>query len=111
MVTLIQIIIVLFALFAWSRAFLRFREGKLTRNELIFWSIGWLLVIIIVLLPGTTNILARTFGVGRGADVVVYISIIVLFYLIFKLYVKLDSLEKDITKIVREIALERKKKK
>ena len=109
--TPIQIIIALFALFAWSRAILRFREGKLTRNEILFWSVGWVAVIVVALLPQTTNVLARTFGVGRGADVIVYISIVVLFYLVFKMYVKLDTISKEITKAVREIALERKKKK
>lgn len=110
MVQLIQIVIVLFALFAWSRAILRFKDAKLTRNELIFWSVAWIAAIVVTLLPQTTETLATLFGVGRGADVIVYLSIVVLFYLVFRIYVKADSTEKAITKLVREVAIERKKK-
>lgn len=34
-----------------------------------------------------------------------YISIVVLFYLIYRLYAKINNLERQITHIVREIAI------
>jgi hypothetical protein len=49
--------------------------------------------------------------VGRGVDLVIYISVLILFYLIFRTLVRLDKIEKDITKIVREVALKDQDKK
>ena len=110
MISILQIIVVLFALFALSRAFLRFKDGKITKKELALWTIVWIAAIIVILIPGTTSLVANMLGVTRGADVVVYVSIIVLFYLVFRIYVKLESIEQEITKVVREVAIKRKKK-
>jgi hypothetical protein len=52
----------------------------------------------------------KLFGVGRGIDVLVYLSIIFLFYYIFRQSEKINKLEKQITKLVREIAKENAKK-
>ncbi len=108
---IIQIVIIIFALFALSRAFLRFKDNKLTKNEFIFWVILWVAVIIVSLIPTITGPISNVFGIGRGMDLIIYISIIILFYLIFRLYVKLESIEKEITMVVRRIALNKKSKK
>lgn len=110
MINILQIIVVLFALFALSRAILRFKDGKITKKELVLWTIVWLAAIVIILMPFTTTFVANILGVARGADVIVYLSIILLFYLVFRIYVKLESLEQDITKVVREVAIKKKKK-
>jgi len=113
MITLLQIVVVVFAIFAISRAFLRFKDGKVSGKELAFWIVLWGAAIIVVVLPGTSFFFAGIFGIQRGADFVVYMSIVIIFYLLFKLYVKIDSVEKEITKLVREISISqagRKKK-
>ncbi|MBW2969191.1 DUF2304 domain-containing protein, partial [Candidatus Woesearchaeota archaeon] len=43
-------------------------------------------------------------------DFVVYLSIILLFYMIFRIYVRFESFEQDITKLTREITLKGAKK-
>lgn len=108
--TLLQVVVVIFALFALSRAFLRFRDGKITKKELALWLVVWIAAIVVILLPWTTTFLANVLGITRGADFVVYLSIVVLFYLMFRIYVKLESVEQEITKVVREVAIKKKKK-
>jgi len=108
---IIQILIAIFALFALSRAVLRFKDNKLTINELVFWILVWIGVIIVSFLPSITGLLSSFLGIGRGIDVMVYVSIIVLFYLIFRLYVKLEGIEKEITLVVRKLVLNPKEKK
>lgn len=111
MIEPIQIVIIVFALFAWSRAYLRFKDEKITSKEFIFWSLVWIVGIIIVMLPNTTFYLASLFGIKRGVDLIIYVSIVLLFYLVFRLYVKIETIEQDITKVVREIAISKGKKK
>lgn len=111
MIEPIQVIIIIFALFALSRTILRFKDEQITTLEFIFWSLVWIIGSIIVLNPNSTFYLANLFGIQRGVDVIVYISIVILFYLIFRIYVKIEKLEQDLTKIVRELAIGKDKKK
>ena len=103
--SLTQIFLAFFLLFALSRVFLRLRSSELSIIGFIFWSGIFGLAAIVVLFPGLTSGLARALGIGRGSDVVLYISIILLFYLVFRLYIYIEDLRHDITKIVKKIAL------
>jgi small membrane protein len=99
---IIQIVIIIFALFAWSRSMLRWKDKSLNLKELSFWSLVWLLVIVVAVLPQSVGFL-RLFG-ASAFNVLVMLSILMLFYLIFRVYVKIDKLEQEITVLVREIA-------
>lgn len=105
----VQIILLFFILFALSRAYLRFKEGKLKLGEFLFWLGLWLLAIFSIFNPAFTNYLAKLLGIGRGADVLIYISIALLFYLIFRINVMLENLREEISRVVREIALKEKR--
>jgi hypothetical protein len=56
--------------------------------------------------PDLTSRVAQAVGVGRGADVVVYLAVILLFYVIFRIYLRLDRMERDITVLVRRLAVD-----
>jgi len=57
----LQIVGAFFILFAWSRVFLRFRDDTVSLWGLVFWSLLWILVAVVLLLPQTTDIVANTF--------------------------------------------------
>src|SRR3972149_1377234 len=105
MFTTIQIILLAIIIFAISRVYLRFREGVLSRQATFFWLFIWISGLIGVSLPQTTTRIAELFGVGRGVDIIVYISLALLFYLVFRIYVMIEDLRHQITYLVREIAL------
>lgn len=109
MITIIQILIILFAIFAWSRAFLRLKDKTIKINEFIFWSIIWASLIIFSASPVLLSTLSTFVGIQRATDFAVYTSIIILFYLIYRIYAKIEKQEQDITRIVRNISLKRKK--
>lgn len=106
----IQLIIIIFVLFALSRVFIRYSKSEITSREVWMWSIFWFLVIAATLWPKSTDIVAQWVGVGRGADLLVYLSIIVLFFIVFKILVKVEKIDHDVTKIVRKWAMEEKEK-
>ena len=105
---IIKIIIILFILFVLWRTAVRFKKGDITSRELTIWVVFWVLVTIAALVPQKTDIVAQWLGVERGADLLVYISIIVLFFVVFKIIVKLEKIDRDITKVVRNTALKNK---
>jgi len=102
---LIKILFTLFALFAWSRAVIRFQSKDLNIKELIFWSLAWLVMIILVFIPGKTDFLARLLGMERGKDAMFFLGIVALFYATYRLYVKSNEQDKEITQLVRALAL------
>ncbi len=102
---LLQIIGVVFALFALSRVFLRYKDKSIKTIEFLFWNIIWLGVIALALFPGLFTALSRVIGIGRGVDILLYFGMIILFYLIFRAYIKIEGQQKEITLLVREFAL------
>jgi hypothetical protein len=103
---LIQILIIAFAVFALLRAFVKFRARELSISWFIFWLVFWVGLGIVVWLPQTTEIVAQWVGVGRGVDAAIYFSIVLLFYLVFRIFLKLQSIESNITKLTREEAIQ-----
>lgn len=101
----LQFILILFLLFALSRVFLRFRSGQIKPTEFLFWSVLFAISIIIVFFPNETTKIASFFGIGRGADFVIYAAIASLFYLLFRAYVMMEDIRHEITELVRALAL------
>jgi len=105
-ISFITILMIAFALFAFSRAVLRIRHGDITKTEFAFWSLLWSLVIVVALIPSFASRIAEIFGIGRGVDAMIYVSILVLFYLVFRVYVKLEHIEHEITLLTRNVSYE-----
>jgi len=103
---IIKVVIIAFILFVLWRTFLRFKNEDITGREFLIWLVFWLLVGVTTLVPQKTDVVAQWLGVERGADLLVYISIIVLFFVVFRIIVKLEKMERDITKVVRKTALD-----
>jgi hypothetical protein len=95
-------------LFVIGQLLFKLAKDKTAIFKFIFWGIFWGLALVFIWLPtGTLDSIGKFFGVGRGIDLLVYLSIIVLFYSVFRLNNRIDKLEKEITKLVRELAKRR----
>jgi hypothetical protein len=102
--TLIQYILAIIVIFIFWQTVKKFRERSISLREFLFWVIFWAAIAVVILLPQATIFLANYLGVGRGADLVIYASLIFVFYMIFRLFVRQEKIERDISKIVEEIA-------
>ncbi|PIR47675.1 hypothetical protein COV06_02210 [Candidatus Uhrbacteria bacterium CG10_big_fil_rev_8_21_14_0_10_50_16] len=107
----IQLLIVVFAAFAITRVVIRSRARDIPLVWALVWIVLWLGAAVVSVLPQTTDLLAARVGIGRGADLLVYVSILALFYLVFRLVVKIETMQQEITKLVRSLALKDLKKK
>jgi hypothetical protein len=82
--------------------------GIVFRTRLIYRSLAILLglmAIVFVLFPNLTTAIARSLGVGRGTDLLLYLSLIAGVYVILLLYRKLRDLERKLTEQIRATAL------
>lgn len=108
---LIQIILVLFFLYAIFKVIGRFRARELTFPRAILWAGFWVVAGIVVLLPNSTSYFARLAGVGRGADLVVYIALVIIFFSLFRLLIMVEKMKKEITLLTRKGSVEEAGKK
>lgn len=106
MLILFQILFVLFSLFAITRVIVQRKSGSLGPKGTVFWIIFWLATILVVLWPNSVSVLANYLGIGRGADLVLYASLALIFYILFKLNIKIENMNRDVTKVVRSKTLQ-----
>lgn len=106
----LQIFISLFVIFILLEIFRKFHQKILSLFSLIFWLTIWLSILSIVWFPSITSYLAQFLNIGRAIDSVVYLSIVILFYLIYRILLKIEIIERKMEKIVREDALHARKR-
>ena len=104
---LIQVILVIFFLTAVYKVFLRFKKIEINLIDLFVWDIFWALGIVFVIWPNLSAKFAKFLGVGRGVDLIVYLSIAIIFFIIFKIVVKIEKINREITLLVRKDALKK----
>jgi hypothetical protein len=103
----VQIVFGAFLLFAVSRVLLRLKDGTLSLKNFIFWTSLFVIALVGVIKPELTTLVAQQLGINRGSDVVVYASILLMFYLIFRTNILLENLRHDLTELVRKLALKK----
>ena len=108
---LIKIVLLLFVIFALSRLLKKFLQKAVNGRELSLWLVFWLVVSGAIIWPQKTDLIASWAGVGRGADLLVYISILFLFYVFFRLSVNDKKKQQEITELTRALALKEINKK
>src|SRR4051812_19935315 len=101
---IIQLLIVLFALYALTRTLMRFRKRTIGLAEFVVWSGFWIAGGICVMWPGITQWFAGILGVGRGADAVFYIGLVGLSYAFFRVYLRTRQQDQQLTMLVRKLA-------
>lgn len=85
----------------WKRA----QQRAVSTASAAGWTVLWLAAAAVIYRPELASLLAEALGVGRGADAVVYLAVIALFYLVFRIFVRLERMERDITDVVRAVAI------
>jgi hypothetical protein len=61
--------------------------------------------VVFILWPDLTTMIAKKLNVGRGTDLILYLSILIFWFMILKLYTRVRKLEQMFTKIIRDDAL------
>ncbi len=92
--------------FALFFMYTRVRSKKSTPATFALWVIVWLVVLFFAFEPRVSDPLAGFFGFSRGLDLLIVAGLGVSFYALFRLYIKIDKMNQDMTNLVRHIAIE-----
>jgi len=100
-----QILFTFFVLYTLIKTVSRYKNKELSVKMFFLWIFFWLVSLVVVLSPSVADLAAYSVGIGRGADLVIYISLALLFFFFFHLLVKIEKINRDITKLTRKISL------
>ena len=86
------------------RSALSFVRGKHPRGASLAAAVIWFLSALFILRPELTMRVARVLGIGRGADLVLYIFAVLFITISFYYYSRFRFIESQLTEIVRHLA-------
>lgn len=69
------------------------------------WIALWVAASVGVLDPDILARIATVLGIGRGVDLVLYVSILVFFIAFFLVYLRFRRLDEQMTQIIRHLAI------
>ena len=101
----IQILATLFIAFVVGRTIGRWRLKQISPRLCVFWVFFWLIALLLFWMPHLSDRVAEILQVGRGVDAIIYISLMVMFYLMFRIFNRFERMEREMTKLVREVAI------
>lgn len=98
----------LVAIFFIYRIISQFRANRRLLFGTVFWVLFWLIIILLSMFPDFMSIgLATSLGFKDHINAVIFVALGFLFVLTYNQSSTIENLEKQITKLVRNIALEK----
>lgn len=100
--TLIQVLLIFAIILLW-RLYARFLKNRIFSK--VFFIFLFLSGIVGVISPELTNKFANFVGVGRGADLLTYLMVVIFYASFYFLYSKIEKIEKHQTEIIRTLSI------
>lgn len=105
-----QLIALIIILFFLSRLFWQKKKNEISLNEFVFWLFFWIVsMLAIIYIKAIDKLVAELGFSSSGINILFYLGTIILFYLFLRLRLRLEKIERNLTKLVREITLINKK--
>ncbi len=94
------------------RVVLQFRANKRGAMSMVIWLAFWSTITILAIIPNPVSFeVARILGFKSNINAIIFVAIGWLFLLNFYLSSTIDRLEKQVTELVRKLALEEAERK
>ena len=102
-----RIITLLVVLLLLARLWLRYKREGISLRRTLVWTLPWLGLGVVMLSPSLADRTAILLGLetATGIDLMAYVAVGVAFYLLFRIFVRLDRAERDLTALTRQLAL------
>ena len=101
-----QIIVPLITILFMVIMFVRYGKGRVSFGEMILTIGFWLGVAAVAIWPDRiSKFVGRIFGIKDNVNAIIFLSIGVLLYLIFRLYNEVRLNRRQVTELARKIAL------
>ena len=104
----IALIVIIFFIFKLAK---QKKKNIISKNELIFWLVFWMLAALGIIFVKQLDLILNNLGItSSGINFLFYISVLILFYFIFRLRLNLAKLDNQLTELARQVSIDRVKK-
>ena len=101
-----RILSVILAAIAVSKSYVDFRARRESLQIFVFWLVTWTGIVVVALFPSIIDVILVTFGGGRtGLGTFFGMAIVFLFFVVYRIYVKVDRIQQTLTKTIQDLAL------
>lgn len=102
----IQVLSVTFIIIMLYVIRIHYKKGELPKIEALGWTLGLILLGVIVSVRQTADLIRNFFAVTRLLDVLVIIALMVVFTLLIESRIQLNKLRLKFEKLIRDRAME-----
>lgn len=94
-----------------TRTFLQFRRNRRSATSASIWIVFWLTISVLAIIPNPVSFkIAELLGFKSNINAVIFVALGMLFVFIFYLSSTVDKLERQLTYLVRNMAIEEEEK-
>ena len=105
-----QVIAVLIIAFFVLKLNTQKKKKEISNNEFYLWLTFWLVALIAIIFIRQIDAFVNILGFsGSGINFLIYLAVMALFYLVFRLRLNIAKLDKNLTEVVRIITINNKK--
>ena len=91
---------------AISKSYVDFKARRESLQIFLFWVLAWVTIVVVALFPSIVDFLLNSFGGGRaGLGTFFGMALVFLFFVVYRMYVKIERIDQKVTKAVQELAL------
>jgi len=80
-------------------------KGAVARRDGFIWAVIWIIAAVAIAFPELTTLVANALGIGRGANLVLYCSVVLMLVGFLMVYARLRRLRHEVTLLVRRLAI------
>jgi hypothetical protein len=102
-----QIVVPIISIVGTLLTIRQYRHGNNTMFETILWSSLWIFIALVAVFPNkTTLFLSKTIGIKDHINAIIFIGLAISFFLIFRMFNMVKKMNRQITDLVRKLAIE-----
>ena len=90
---------------AISKSYVDFRARRESLPMFVVWTLTWTAIILVALLPSLVAGLLTRGGGRAGIGTFLGMGVVFLFFLLYRVYVKMEYMDQKVTTLVQDIAL------
>ena len=94
------------AAIAVSKSYVDFRSRAESLQMFLLWTLTWIAIVVVALFPTIVDIILAYAGSGRaGLGTFFGMALVFLFFVVYRIYAKLERVEQKLIKTIQELAL------
>jgi len=102
----IQLLGIMFGIAMMYFTFVKYKRKELSRNEILFWFVGWTLMVLVAIKPSALDFISGHLNFYRRLDFFVVLGFFVLLGLGFFNYSTVKKMERKLELYVRREAID-----